>query len=79
MSKVLYEASFEFDFFYLIPIIMMVFIAFFPFFMKRYCESQNAKYDYKIVKIFCIVAFIVVVFLSIVVFSSQIHMYHKTH
>ena len=77
MEDVLYELSFEFDYFLLIPVIMLVFIGFFPKFMKMY-EKNNAKQiDHKLVKIFCICVGIQVLFLGLIVCGTHLYGYNK--
>lgn len=78
MGNVLYEACFEFDFIYLIPIIMIIVVPFFPRLWQIGNEGKKTMVDYKDVKAFCIGVSIFIVFLGLVTVVSQIHMYNKT-
>lgn len=78
MNQVLYEASFQFDFTFLIPIIMMIVISFFPFVMKKNAEIKGVKYNPKFVKWFCSIAFVFVFLCLIIALFGQINLYQKT-
>lgn len=74
MSNILYELSFEFDPILLIPLIMVVFIGFFPTLMKIYEKNNNEKkINHGFVKIFCICAAIHALLFGVIVIG--IHMY----
>lgn len=75
MSNVLYEATFKFDFLLLIPVVMMIFILFFPRILKATSEAKYTQSSYKVVKIFCACAFSFVLILSSIVGLSQMNMY----
>ena len=74
MNQVLYEASFEFEFAYLIPLIMLAFLIVFPYIMKA-CYGSGIM---RIVKMFCLFAACFVVVWSLIVLFLQIDMYDKT-
>ena len=71
MTSVLYEASFKFSIFYLIPIVM---ILIFLIIIKRNYVGKGISFG----KIFSIFALVFVVILSIVVFVFQADIYNKT-
>lgn len=75
MTNVLYEATFKFDFDLLIPVVMMIFILFFPKIFKAYAKEKYTHVSYKVVKIFCACAFSYVLILSSIVGLSQMNMY----
>ena len=78
MKNILFEATFEFEFAYLIPIFMLVFISLFPLIMKKYYENNDAKINYKVVRIFCGCAFAFVALISIIAGVFQVNMFNKT-
>lgn len=75
MSNVLYEATFKFDLVLLIPVVMMIFILFFPKILKATSKEKYTRISYKVVKIFCACAFSFVFILSAIAGLSQIYMY----
>lgn len=75
---VLYEASFQFRFAYLVPLLLLVFIAFFPLIMKVYRDKKGIKINMKIVSLFCTGCFLFVAALSALVFSFQAGFYQRT-
>ena len=78
MKNILFEATFEFEFAYLIPIFMLVFISLFQLIMKKYYQNNNAGINYKVVRIFCGCAFAFVALISIFVGVFQVNMFNKT-
>lgn len=78
MNNILYEASFEFDLFWLIPIFMMIFIAVFPVIWKKSWEGKYTIINYKAVKVFCTCCFIFVLLFSAILGLSQMHIYKET-
>ena len=78
MKNILFEATFEFEFAYLIPIFMLVFISLFPLIMKKYYQNNTARINYKVVRIFCGCAFVFVALISIIVGVFQVNMFSKT-
>ena len=75
MNNILYEATFKFDLFLLIPVVMMIFILFFPKILKATSEEKYTQVSYKVVKIFCACAFSFVLIFTSIVSLSQIDMY----
>ena len=78
MKNVLFEASFEFDMVFIIPIFMLIFISLFPFIMKKYYENKDVGINYKVVRIFCGCAFAFIALISIIAGVFQVNMFNKT-
>lgn len=78
MKNILFEATFEFEFAYLIPIFMLIFISLFPLIMKKYYENNDVRINYKVVRIFCGCAFAFVALISVIVGVFQVNMFSKT-
>lgn len=81
MSRVLYEAHFHFEFFMLIPIIMLVFIIFFPKLIEISYEQKGMEVSEagkNIVRISCVIAGITIAVFSLLIFLGHRHMYEKT-
>ncbi len=78
MRNVLYEATFKFDLVFLIPVVMMIFIAVFPIIWKKSWEGKYTIINYKAVKVFCTCCFIFALLFSVIFSLSQSHMYKET-
>ncbi len=78
MRNVLYEATFKFDFYLLIPVAMMIFILAFPRIWKKSWEGKYTIVTYKSVKIFCACGFSFILFLTLILGFSSVHMYKNT-
>lgn len=78
MTNILYELSFEFEPVLLIPLIMVVFIGFFPTLMKIYEKNNNEeKINHSFVKIFCICAAIHALLFGIIGVGTHLYGYNK--
>ena len=75
MNNILYEATFKFDFVLLMIPCMLIFIAVFPFILKKSWDEKSPVTSLKTVKIFCAFAFCFVLLLSVVSGIAQINMY----
>lgn len=80
MGTVLYEVHYQFELYNLIPIVMLIFIFFFPKMIEKSTLQQGqemtqiAKY---FVRIFCICAGVFIGLCSLILITSEISMYSK--
>lgn len=74
---VLYEVGFEFDFFMLIPISMLIFLSVFPRLLRSGFMGKETveKYNEKYVRVFQIIAIVFVTFFSVMLYWGQFDMY----
>lgn len=79
MNRVLYEASFQFHPFLLIPIFMMVYIVMEPFILKQKNKLNDNKYhnNYKLNKRSRMIGLAFLAITSLEVLLGQIYMYNK--
>lgn len=78
MSNILYELSFEFDPFLLIPFFIMIFIALFAKLVKIYEKNESEpKFKYEEVKGFLICCCVSTLLFGIGVWSLHLFMYNK--
>jgi len=77
VKMILYEIGFEFDFFMLIPISMLIFIIIFPRLLRRGFMGKEIveKYSEKFVRVFQIIAIVFISFFSVIVYWGQFDMY----
>lgn len=82
MSKVLYEASYEFEPALLIPLAIMAFIPVFYMIImpqvRRKCGEKQLKDAVMLVRAFLLLAFVFVLMLSAVTFAFRAYMYSET-
>ncbi len=72
---VLYEFGFKFDFVFLVPVIMLIFITFFPLIWRKFSMNYRNQMNMELVKIFCGCAASFVTIISIIVTISMIYQY----
>ena len=71
MANVLYEASFKFEFSFLIPVVMLIFIPIFASTMKK-------SYSTKVIDVFCGIAFVFVAIAFVLSVCSYANAYTES-
>lgn len=77
MENILYEVSYNFSFFLLIPLIMLLVIPFLPKLWKNKYDGEKTIIDYKTVKIFCSFGFAFILFITVITVFFEISSYNK--
>ncbi len=77
MGNVLYEATYEFDFFCLIPLFMFIVACFFPRLIKKTCLERGAKVNEKVIKIFSLFVQIILSIFVIFTIINEVVSYNQ--
>ena len=72
MENILYEVSYNFSFFLLIPLILLLVIPFLPKLWKNKYDGEKTIIDYKTVKIFCSFGFAFILFVTVITVIFEI-------
>ena len=78
MTRVLYEAKFEFHLAYIIPVIIIAGTSLFPYIIRKSPEYKKTVAGTIIINIFCWNAVGFVALISLIAFLGQAHMYKST-